>query len=82
MHSKFLREFPAMTYETSEYMYQQMVEFISASEKIGVGLKKQAAIFLFQFHPENFSPIFLFWLFFLPVQNEGIFSYLSYEILI
>ena len=38
--------------------------FIPASEKIGVGLKKQAAIFLFQFHPEKGSPIFLFLLFY------------------
>ena len=55
--------------------------FISVLEKIGMGLKKQAANFLFQFHPEKGNPIFLFWLF-LPVQNEGIFNYLGYEILI
>ena len=54
--------------------------FISASEKIGVGLKKQETkFFLFQLHPQKGSPILLFWLFFL-VQNEGIFSYLGYEI--
>ena len=51
---------------------------ISASEK---GLEKQAANFLFQFHPEKDSPVFLFWLVF-SVQNKGIFSYLGYEILI
>ena len=33
--------------------------FISASEKIGAGLKKQAANFLFPFHPEKGSQIFL-----------------------
>ena len=33
--------------------------FISTSEKIGVGLEKQAAIFLFQFHTEMDSPVFL-----------------------
>ena len=54
---------------------------ISVLEKIGFGLKKQAANFLFQFHPEKGSPIFLF-LCFLPVQNEGIVNYLGYEILI
>ena len=34
--------------------------FISTLEKIGVGLEKQVAIFLFQFHLEMGSPVFLF----------------------
>ena len=35
--------------------------FISTSEKIGVGLEKQlSGYFLFQFHPEMGSPVFLF----------------------
>ena len=34
--------------------------FISGSEKIGVGLKKQVANFLFQFHTEKGSSLFLF----------------------
>ena len=38
--------------------------FISVSEKIGVGLKKQTAYFLIKFHPQKGSPIFLFWPFF------------------
>ena len=38
--------------------------FISTSEKIGVGLEKQAVNFLFQFHLGMNSPVFLFWLFF------------------
>ena len=58
-----------------------LTTFIFASDKMSVGLKKQAADFIFQFHPEKGSPIFLFWLF-IPMQNEGIFSYLGYEILI
>ena len=37
--------------------------FIFTSEKIGVGLEKQTAIFLFQFHPEMCSPVFLFYFF-------------------
>ena len=49
--------------------------FISASEKIGQGLKKIAANFLFLFQSENGSPIFLFCFF--QVQNEGMFSYLG-----
>ena len=52
--------------------------FISASEKIDEGLEKQAANFLFQFHTEKGSPVFQFY----SGQNEGIFSYLGYEILI
>ena len=54
--------------------------FISASEKIGVGLKKQAANFYFNFTRRRVSNIPV--LIFLPVQNEVIFSYLDYEILI
>ena len=57
--------------------------FISRSENIGVSLEKQAAIlylyYVFQFHPEMGSQVFLFWLLF---QYEGIFSFLDYEILI
>ena len=34
--------------------------FISTSEKVGVGLEKQVAVFLFQFHPVMGSPVFLF----------------------
>ena len=83
MHTKSLRELPAMTYETSKCQqtdnspdllifnkfHAHILKnrtmlfptlFISASEKIGVGLKKQSANFLFQFHPEKGSPIFLF----------------------
>ena len=43
--------------------------------------KNKRLFFLFQFHPEKGYPIFLFWLF-LPVQNDGLFRYLGYEILI
>ena len=55
--------------------------FISALEKIGVGLEKQAANFLFQFHPEKGKsniPVLTFF----HVHNKGIFSYLGYGILI
>ena len=55
--------------------------FISTSEKIGVGLEKQAAIFLISVSPgDGSSSISAFTSF--PVQLEGIFSYLDYEILI
>ena len=56
--------------------------FISTLEKIGVGLEKQAANSYLHFHPEMDSLVFLFLLFFSAVQNEGIFSYLDYELLI
>ena len=56
--------------------------FISTLEKIGVGLEKQAANFLFQFHPETRVVRYSCFYFFFPVWNEGIFSYLDYELLI
>ena len=52
----------------------------TTSEKIGVGLEKQAANFYFSFTRRwvvRYSCLDFF-----PVQNEGIFSYLDYEILI
>ena len=65
--------------------------FISASEKIGVGLekknkkktkkKKQVAI-LFLFHFTRRRVVRYSCFDFSPVQNEGIFGYLGYEILI
>ena len=53
--------------------------FISASEKIGVGLKK-AADFYFNFTRRRVVRYSCFDFYF-PEQNEGIFSYLGYEIL-
>ena len=54
--------------------------FISTPEKIGVGLKKQAANFLFNFIPRRVVRYSCFDFF--PVQNEGVFSHLGYEIFI
>ena len=45
------------------------------------GLEKISGQFLIQFHPQKGSPNIPV-LTFLPVQHEGIFSYIGYEILI
>ena len=55
--------------------------FISASEKTGLGLKKQAANFYFTFI-HRMAIRYSCFDFFILVKNEGIFSYLAYEVLI
>ena len=54
--------------------------FISTSEKIGVGLKKQAAIFYFNFTRRRVHVVQYSCFDFISVQNKGIFSYLGYII--